>query len=1065
MELLELTKKQNPPQPNNPDDLQQNILPSNDYTLIKQTLSSRATPTENDPLRTNAKPKLLALHGASSNNSVTKQQLQNLGITEDSYEIVYLRGILQVKEGDPALSDLFHGPWYSWIDGSSDEDITNSLTHAVKEVLVTVATHGPFDGIYGFSSGGAIAALASNICKDQELLDMVLMDSSSSTAENDTGGVGNTMKRGSVMMKRPSVVGNMMKRGSVTMKRGSVTMKRPTQMKRPSVMLKRTSISNLNLNLRKQYVEEEGSPTMDLESGGASYPPFKFVVVACGAAPREITSMREAAGLGPLKRNAADTPSFHLIGLEDDFKAQSESIVELFDLERRVIYLTGKHEIRKTEKAGLGQMLKEAMEKRAVGATHDSMLPIEWKPVSDASSIAVLPNVQVAMVKLDRGKLPEAREKGATICSMLAAQPENTPFLRVARQGNISTTYGELLRFIQPGGDGDLRALGVKPGEVVAYGAPIGGSASSAIAFMSIGAQTAAAPLSQSTSEPEALDALDQFDAKHLILFDSVDAPGLEAAFKIFASKGRAKLHRAAFVGDNKPGMFKYKTDETVELSEPLDLSRYPPLVNPEDGVCLLLRTSGTTARPKGVPLKQGQLITNGAILGESMKLRADDVCYSVMPLFHIGGISASVLCSLAVGASVTCDGELYNPERMIDALAKSVPQPTWYSAVPTIHNSTATLLREEPAKFKSYGVGANGVWKTGHSLRMIRSGAAALLPSDGDHLSRVYGNLPIFPTYSMSEQMPISQPPAGMGDLLTRKPGSVGVPVAASCAIVSRGTLQPQPPGVEGEVAISGATVLDGYLNNPAADRSAFFYLTLPERKQLKDAEGGSEGRFFLTGDVGVLDSEGFLTLKGRAKELIKKGGEQVSPFEVEEPLQLHPWVRTALCFSVPSKLYGEEVGCAIVLSPKAPEGVELRDAIVELRKLLKKEKLSPTKFPTKWKICEDSELPKTKTKKYIRVGLSTVLGLDPVDDDSTGKPAPKAKLDWDVLSGLRFCLSCYVMFMHIGSNESWGRVANLRQFPWHVHAFFTLGGFSMAAPMAPPIKKKLSYFVSRMG
>ena len=305
------------------------------------------------------------------------------------------------------------------------------------------------------------------------------------------------------------------------------------------------------------------------------------------------------------------------------------------------------------------------------------------------------------------------------------------------------------------------------------------------------------------------------------------------------------------------------------------------------------------------------------------------------------------------------------------------------------------------------------------------------------------------------------------MGDQLDKKPGSVGMPVAASCAIVSRTTLRPQPPGVEGEIAISGPTVLNQYLSNPTADSKAYFYVTTPGAQDPDHATGNAmDGRFFLTGDVGLLDSEGFLSLKGRAKELIKKGGEQVSPYEVEEPLIKHPWVRNAICFSVPHKLYGEEVGCALILSPLAPADVDLRTVITELRALLKAEQLAAMKHPSKWKIVHDDEIPKTPSKKHKRIGLSTVLGLDPVEESSpikSSKPV-KAKIDNSVLSGLRFYLACMVMFMHIGSPTSWGAFSNLRQFPWHVHVFFTLGGYTMALPMAPPVQKKLGYFIARM-
>ena len=130
-----------------------------------------------------------------------------------------------------------------------------------------------------------------------------------------------------------------------------------------------------------------------------------------------------------------------------------------------------------------------------------------------------------------------------------------------------------------------------------------------------------------------------------------------------------------------------------------------PPLVTLSVDICLMLRTSGTTSKPKGVPLKHGQIVDNGAIIASTLGLTRHDMCYGIMPLFHIGGLSASIMCSISVGASVTCDGA-FNPELMVKALM-STPKPSWYSSVPTIHNATVAFLT---ANSSEYGV-QDGVW------------------------------------------------------------------------------------------------------------------------------------------------------------------------------------------------------------------------------------------------------------------------------------------------------------------------------------------------------------------
>lgn len=297
----------------------------------------------------------------------------------------------------------------------------------------------------------------------------------------------------------------------------------------------------------------------------------------------------------------------------------------------------------------------------------------EFNPINPITSISIQPNLQVSRCQLKTDLLPSGKlEGGATFIGQIKAQPAKKEFLFNARATErVSTTYGQALTFIC-GGSGDLRRLGIKTGEVVAYVAPPGGGAPAVLAFLSIGAQTTAAPLAASLTEPDVLDALDQFNAKHVILFEDVESPGCKDAFEKYTADGRAKLHTAKISGTDKPGQFEY-TSKQIPNFESL-----PELLNPEDGHCLLLRTSGTTARPKGVPLQQGSLLNNGAIIAAAMQLTSSDVCYSVMPLFHIGGISASILCTLTSGGSVCCDGEPFDPGRMVDALATSNPQPTW---------------------------------------------------------------------------------------------------------------------------------------------------------------------------------------------------------------------------------------------------------------------------------------------------------------------------------------------------------------------------------------------------
>ncbi len=780
-----------------------------------------------------------------------------------------------------------------------------------------------------------------------------------------------------------------------------------------------------------------------------SAPLFPAAVFACAAGPGDLETLRTQLGI-PVKLVCSPSyRSVHLIGKFDALKAWSESFAVLMNAKNTsVVYFDGAHEISQYQRDD--SYLIESVRACLLGSgdDHNSRLPpLTWRHSSDRSSRAIDPSFQIATVQARTNDLPD------TILGMLSAQAPQTPLFRHARERNAArnTTYGQMLAFCLPGGDGDLRRLGVTKGEVLAYLAPVGGSATAAAAFLSIASQAVAVPFSPSMTESDALIALKQYDVSHMVLFEGVFSPGVRSAFEKFAATGHARLHRANDTSSSLPGLFQYEATETP-------FALLPPLANPATAICLLLRTSGTTSLPKVVPLRQSDLVLNAALLADGLGINSEDVTYSVMPLDHIGGLSASILCSVAVGAAITCDGS-YTPQGMVEALSVSNPRPTWYSAVPTIHNATVRYLQDSGL------IDADGTWPD-HGLRMIRSGAAALKEPDRKALEQAYA-CEVVSTYSMSEQMPISQPPRTGGTWLQQADG-VGVPVIASMAVVEPSTLRPIPYGSVGEVAISGPTVFSGYVNNPEANRDSRFLLR---------SENGLLQTWFLTGDLGTLDNDGTLTLNGRLKELIKRGGEQVSPVEIESLLVQHPWVSTAVCFSVPSDVYGEEVGCAVVLKSQSSGQINESEVIRELRTFMRQSGLASYKIPSHVKLVTDDQLPKTASRKYIRKGLAEVLAVT-ASTDLAAAPAlttakstipsslltDKPKVDWSTLAGFRFLLACYVMFMHIGSDVSWGAFSNLRQFPWHVHSFFAVAGFSLVAFMPSVIQQKGAFIWARI-
>ena len=294
------------------------------------------------------------------------------------------------------------------------------------------------------------------------------------------------------------------------------------------------------------------------------------------------------------------------------------------------------------------------------------------------------------------------------------------------------------------------------------------------------------------------------------------------------------------------------------------------------DDTALFLHTSGTTSRPKGVPLTHGNLVASLRNIADTYALTPDDVSLVVMPLFHVHGLIGAALSTLLTGGSIVVP-DRFSASRFWEQ--QRATGATWYSAVPTIHQILLMRADDDDAPHESF--------------RFIRSCSAALAPSVFHDLESRFG-APVLEAYGMTEaahQMASNPLPPG-----ERAPGTVGSGTGVDIGVMDdAGALL--DTGSQGEVVIRGPNVTHGYHNNPTANAESF------------------TNGWFRTGDQGVMDVNGVLTLTGRLKELINRGGEKISPLEIDAVLLRHPTVSEAVCFGVPDVKYGEAVQAAVVL------------------------------------------------------------------------------------------------------------------------------------------------------
>lgn len=488
--------------------------------------------------------------------------------------------------------------------------------------------------------------------------------------------------------------------------------------------------------------------------------------------------------------------------------------------------------------------------------------------------------------------------------------------IAIAAPGRMALSYARLREQVSDTANA-LRAMGISRRDRAAIIATNGPEMATAV--LSVMAAAVAAPLNPAYRTEEFDFYFSDLGVKALIFEAGFDTPAVTVA----RARGIAIVELIP------------RRNEQAGLFHLQGASANPVASEPSRGtdVALLLHTSGTTSRPKLAPLSHQNLCASARNIVGTLALSATDRCLNVMPLFHIHGIVAGLLAPLASGSSIFCTPG-FNALKFFGWMNEA--HPTWYTAVPTMHQ--AVLAR----------AGHNQEVVNRTKLRFIRSSSAALPPKVLAELEEVFG-APVIEAYAMTEaahQMTSNPLPPQV-----RKPGSVGLPAGPEVVVLdAEGHVL--PPGEVGEVVIRGDNVMGGYENNPDANAAAFI------------------NGWFRTGDQGVFDTDGYLRITGRLKEIINRGGEKISPREVDEVLLEHPAIAVAVTFALPHDKLGEEVAAAVVLR----EGRMVNEQ--ELRTFASA-RLANFKVPRR--IVFVSHIPTGPTGKLQRIGLARRLGLAP--------------------------------------------------------------------------------------
>lgn len=497
----------------------------------------------------------------------------------------------------------------------------------------------------------------------------------------------------------------------------------------------------------------------------------------------------------------------------------------------------------------------------------------------------------------------------SAVLDLLAGEDDR---IALTAPGKPSLTYKQLRQNVRELA-AQLNSFGIGKGDRVAIAIP--NSPEMVVTFLAAVTCATAAPLNPKYKQEEFAFYYEDTNAVALIVLDE----GIAAA--LAAVTPNMLVIRAI---SNSDGTLLFEKIGGMERSP-----RVKQLAESDD-IATILHTSGTTSRPKRVPIHHRNLVASASNIISAYELSSADITLCLMPLFHIHGLVGCLLSTFASGGTLVCPNGFNALEfwKLVDTY-----KPTWYSAAPTMHQAILARASRNEAIIKA------------NPFRFIRSSSAPLPPVIIEQMEAAL-NAPVLESYSMTEAAHLMAtnplPPR------TRKPGTVGYGFGVDVGIMDEeGNLLGK--GRLGEVVVKGANVVDGYENNPEANAKAF------------------TNGWFRTGDQGMLDEDGYLRLTGRLKELINRGGEKISPLEVDDILLRHPAIAEAIAFAVPHKMLGEEIHAAIVVKDKSVTEQELKAHCSA--------SLAEFKVPRQFHILD--ELPRGATGKLPRLNMAKLLNL----------------------------------------------------------------------------------------